>query len=97
MLRRFVLLFAILDYQYVVIKRFDEVVLFELGVVEIDKVLEMVVEKYGIGHVEFVTDFTKPNFVIAPAHFERRVIEDIFLNFVVGDESCPNLHTSILR
>lgn len=91
-----ILLFAVFDNKHVVVKRFYEIVLLKFGVVEVDEVFIMMFEKYGIGYVKFVTNLTQPYFVINLTHFERRMIKYIFLNFVVGDESCPNFHTYIL-
>ena len=52
------LFFAIFDNHYVVVQSFHKVVLLELGVVEVDEILIMVVEKNGIGYVKLVANIS---------------------------------------
>lgn len=55
---------AIFDDKYIIVQSLDKIVLTKLGVVEIDKVLEMMIEKHWVGHVQYMTDVSQPKFII---------------------------------
>lgn len=68
---KYSIFFAVLDDKNIIVQSLDKIVLTELGVVEVDKVLEMMVKKHGIGHVQYVTDISQPKFIVVLWEFER--------------------------
>ena len=89
------LFFAVFYYKHIVIERFHKIVLTESGVVKVDEIFEMLIDKHGIGRVELMTNISQPQFVIGSGKFLRRSVYQIFRDFIVFHKSCPNFH--ILR
>ena len=79
------LFFAVFNDKHIVVESFDKIVLTEFRVVEVDEILKMLIEKYGIGRVKLMTNISQPKFVIIECKFERGSVQYVFCYLVVFD------------
>lgn len=85
-------LFAIFDYEHIVVESFDKIAFSEFRVVKVFEILVVLLDYHGIGRVEDMAYVSQPQFVGLHTEREGGFIQSVFGDFVAVHKSCPNFH-----